>query len=116
MAIINDIRLLVLNACSTANQSRNDLALRAVNPACSATNTAGQQYTMPPSEFRETLAQQAAMQRTLRTSQPRRTAPQTQRTSTFFRDGPPVERARPRTHNHSRQPRRPPNFQRPQQQ
>ena len=122
MAIINDTRLLVLHACGTANQARNEVALRAVRPSCSVNTTTGTQYTMQPSEFHETLSQHMAIQRTLRTAQPRRPTPQQQQSAPFFGDRPPVEpqrvyqaeRARPRTNNFKQ--RRPPTTTRHQQQ
>lgn len=63
--IVRDICTLVMHANGAANQARNDLSLKAINPSFSV-GSPSTSYTMTTSSFNELMAQQSAMQKTLR--------------------------------------------------
>jgi hypothetical protein len=86
LTMLNHTRTLVLNAYATANTSRNEVAMRAVNPAYSLPSTKGKEYTMDPTQFQEAITQQSAMLKAFRDAKPRGTGNKQQ----FFR-GPPTQ-------------------------
>ncbi|ORY94093.1 hypothetical protein BCR43DRAFT_419883, partial [Syncephalastrum racemosum] len=64
-AIINDIRTLVLHVGGVANQARNAIALRAVNPSFTLPTTT-KHFTMSPDMFKDQVSAQNTMRKTLR--------------------------------------------------
>ncbi|KAI9314654.1 hypothetical protein BX666DRAFT_2029523 [Dichotomocladium elegans] len=90
-AIINDVRTLVLHVGGVANNARNNIAMRAVNPSFTLP-TSEKQYTMSLDQFRDTVSAQTTMRKTLKEARP--ALP-----SAFFRDDPQQQ--------HSTQPRQP---------
>lgn len=65
-AIIADIRNLLLHACSSLTQARNDIAFRAFNPGFTASTGSAQTFTMPAADFQASLVQQHATTKALR--------------------------------------------------
>ncbi|GAB5588152.1 hypothetical protein Unana1_03052 [Umbelopsis nana] len=82
-AVLNDMRTLILNLCGSATTARNNLALRAINPAFQLQTENGSDYTMDPAKFQETLAHNASVLKTLREATPRRSK------QVFPKDSPP---------------------------
>ncbi|GAB5587994.1 hypothetical protein Unana1_02894 [Umbelopsis nana] len=71
-AVLNDIRTLILNLCGSATTARNNLALRAINPAFQLQTENGSDYTMDHANFQGTLAHNSSVLKTLRDATPRR--------------------------------------------
>ncbi|KAI8136833.1 hypothetical protein BJV82DRAFT_526379 [Fennellomyces sp. T-0311] len=87
--IINDVRTLVLNAGGVANQARNQLALRAVNPSFSIPNP-DKSFTMSLDQFKDTVASHTAMHKAMWEARPSNsTTRRTGDSSSFFRGVPP---------------------------
>ncbi|KAI9315020.1 hypothetical protein BX666DRAFT_2029255 [Dichotomocladium elegans] len=68
-AIINDVRTLVLHVGGVANNARNNIAMRAVNPSFTLP-TSEKQYTMSLDQFRDTVSAQTTMRKTLKEARP----------------------------------------------
>lgn len=49
--MLQDVRRLLLHVCSTMNQTRNNVALRAINPSFSMKSESETKYTLPLDEF-----------------------------------------------------------------
>ncbi|KAI8327858.1 hypothetical protein BC941DRAFT_457997 [Chlamydoabsidia padenii] len=64
--ILSDVRKLLLHTCAAMTQSRNNIALRAVNPSFSVKSDSEVNYTLPLDEFKNTLIQQTAARRATR--------------------------------------------------
>ena len=101
-AMLQDVRRLLLHVCSSMTQSRNNIALRAVNPSFSVKTDQEANYTLPLDEFQSTLVQQTAARKatreaTITNRQRRRFTPSNSSNSgsfsnvqdpPFFRGGP----------------------------
>lgn len=101
-AMLQDVRRLLLHVCSSMTQSRNNIALRAVNPSFSVKTDQEAQYTLPLDEFQSTLIQQTAARKATReatvTNRQRRRFPPVNSSNSssfstdpdppFFRGGP----------------------------
>jgi hypothetical protein len=96
--VLNDIRTLILNLCGSATTVRNNLALRAINPAFQLQTENGSDYTMDPTKFQETLAHNASVLKTLREATPRRSK------QFFPKDSPPGVGGSPLSTSDSTQP------------
>ena len=67
LAIIRDARRLLIHSNATINQARNNLAMKAFNPQFQTPETEiGQSYTMDPTTFQQSLANQVASQDAIR--------------------------------------------------
>ena len=64
MLMLRDVRKLVLNVSSSLNNARNNVAMRAFNPAYSIKRDDGS-YTLPLSEFQSALTQQTTERKNL---------------------------------------------------
>ncbi|KAI9312528.1 hypothetical protein BX666DRAFT_1830772, partial [Dichotomocladium elegans] len=69
-AILNDICTLILHAGGVANEARNNIALRAVNPSFSLTPSGSKDYTMAIDQSKETVSANASLQKTLKDATP----------------------------------------------
>jgi hypothetical protein len=103
--MLQDTRKLLLHVCSTMTHNRNNIALRAVNPSFSIRSDTDVNYTLPLTEFQQTLIQQTAAGKAAREATYKRrsnrrstggSSSHTYSTSTgpdqqFFRPGPPSQ-------------------------
>jgi hypothetical protein len=64
-AIVNDARTLILHHCGAINNTRVNLALRAVNPTINLPDGSAD-YIMDPSKFQETLTQHTTYQKAIK--------------------------------------------------
>lgn len=101
--MLKDIRRLLLDLNSGITQSRNNIALRAVNPSFSLKPENDTQYTLPLQEFQATLIQQTATKKATREATASRrstfsrrpgnfnaSSASTGQQPSFFRSGPPM--------------------------
>ncbi|CEP09535.1 hypothetical protein, partial, partial [Parasitella parasitica] len=103
--MLSDVRKLLLHTCAAMTQSRNNIALRAVNPSFSVKSDSEATYTLPLDEFQNTLIQQTAARKATREAtvnrrQRRRFQPGNNNSASttsngfdqsFFRPGPPSQ-------------------------
>ncbi|KAI8636525.1 hypothetical protein BD408DRAFT_460274 [Parasitella parasitica] len=103
--MLQDVRRLLLHACSSITQSRNNIALRAVNPAFSMKTEPETNYTLPLDESQQTLIQQTAARKATREATASKRQRRTFSSGTsgplnsfsndpnpqFFRSGPPSQ-------------------------
>ncbi|KAG1133582.1 hypothetical protein G6F37_013312 [Rhizopus arrhizus] len=92
MLMLRDVRKLVLNVSSSLNNARNNVAMRAFNPAYSIKRDDGS-CTLPLSEFQSALTQQTTERKNLREATYRRRNYRPSSASIgsdnpFFRSGP----------------------------